>query len=60
MNKYYFQVANYGIAGQYQVHYDQVMMNKGHIQNREIFNIFAGDRMLTAMGYLIELIYIIF
>ncbi len=51
-----FQVANYGIAGQYQVHYDQVLMNKGHLQNREVFNIYAGDRMLTAMGYLSDVL----
>jgi prolyl 4-hydroxylase len=51
-----FQVANYGLAGQYQCHYDQVMMDKGHIQNREMFNLFAGDRMMTAMGYLSDVL----
>ena len=30
-----FQVANYGVAGQYSCHYDQVLMDKRHIQNRE-------------------------
>ena len=43
-----YQVANYGIAGQYDVHYDQVLMgNGGGMQKREVFNIYAGDRMAT-------------
>lgn len=51
-----FQVANYGLAGQYSCHYDQVLMDKRHIQNREVFNIYAGDRMLTLMGYLSDVL----
>lgn len=47
-----YQVANYGLAGQYYAHYDQVMMDKRHIQNREVFNVYAGDRITTVMGYL--------
>lgn len=47
-----YQVANYGLAGQYDVHYDQVLMDKRHMQNREVFNMFAGDRMASLMGYL--------
>lgn len=45
-----YQVANYGIAGQYDVHYDQVMMYNdaaSNIQKREIFNRYAGDRLAT-------------
>jgi hypothetical protein len=44
------QVANYGLAGQYSCHYDQIMMDKKHIQNREVFNVYAGDRIATLMG----------
>ena len=51
-----YQVANYGIAGQYEVHYDQVMMDKNHMQNREVFNIYAGDRIATLMGYLSDVL----
>jgi len=50
-----YQVANYGIAGQYDVHIDQVMMSNdasSRLQKREVFNIYAGDRLATIMGYL--------
>ena len=45
-----YQVANYGIAGQYDVHIDQVMMANdasARMQKREVFNIYAGDRVAT-------------
>jgi hypothetical protein len=45
-----YQIANYGIAGQYDVHYDQVMMFNdaaAALQKREVFNRGAGDRMVT-------------
>ena len=51
-----YQVANYGLAGQYYAHYDQVMMDKRHIQNREVFNVYAGDRITTVMGYLSDVL----
>jgi len=50
-----YQVANYGIAGQYDVHVDQVMMANdaaARMQKREVFNRYAGDRVATIMGYL--------
>ena len=49
-----YQVANYGLAGQYTSHYDQVLMgtSPAAIQRREIFNLYAGDRLATIMGYL--------
>jgi len=49
-----YQVANYGLAGQYYAHYDQVLMdaNKYSLQAREVFNMYAGDRLATFMGYL--------
>ena len=49
------QVVNYGVAGQYDSHYDQTMMGSGKIvdlQKRIVFNREAGDRMATIMGYL--------
>ena len=46
------QVANYGLAGQYNVHFDQTMMDKRSLQAREVFNVRNGDRMATIMGYL--------
>ncbi len=45
-------MANYGLAGQYNVHFDQTMMDKRSLQAREVFNIRNGDRMATIMGYL--------
>merc|ERR1719228_3232344 len=44
-----YQVANYGLAGQYTSHYDQVLMgtNSNAIQRRDLFNMYAGDRMAT-------------
>lgn len=45
-----YQVANYGIAGQYDVHVDQVMMGNdagANMQKREVFNHYAGDRLAT-------------
>ncbi len=51
-----YQVANYGIAGQYYVHYDQTMMDKKSLQAREVFNIRTGDRMATIMGYLSDVL----
>merc|ERR1712156_1093538 len=50
-----YQVANYGLAGQYDVHYDQIMMTNdpaSRMQKREVFNAKMGDRMTTLMGYL--------
>jgi len=49
-----YQVANYGLAGQYISHYDQVLMEAGKfdLQARDMFNIYAGDRLATFMGYL--------
>ena len=45
-----YQVANYGIAGQYDVHYDQVLMGQNNpMQKREVFNIYAGDRLATVI-----------
>ena len=49
-----YQVANYGLAGQYFVHYDQSMMDKKSLQAREIFNLKMGDRLATLMGYLTD------
>ena len=45
-----YQVANYGIAGQYDVHYDQAMMGNSassRMKKFEAFNIYAGDRVAT-------------
>ena len=45
-----YQVANYGIAGQYDVHTDQVLMGNDpatNLQKREMFNRYAGDRLAT-------------
>lgn len=50
-----YQVANYGLAVQYDVHYDQIMMTNdpaSRMQKREVFNAKMGDRMTTLMGYL--------
>ena len=33
-------------------HSFKVMMLKGGLQAREVFNVWAGDRMATLMGYL--------
>ena len=41
-----YQVANYGIAGQYDVHIDQVMMANdasSRMQKFEVFNTYARD-----------------
>ncbi len=51
-----YQVANYGLAGQYFVHYDQTMMDKRSLQARELFNIQKGDRLATLMGYLTDVL----
>ena len=45
-----YQIANYGLAGQYDVHYDQIMMTNdpaARLQKRELFNHKMGDRMAT-------------
>ena len=50
-----YQVANYGLAGQYDVHWDQIMMHNdgtSKVQRREVFNNRMGDRFATLMGYL--------
>ncbi|CAB4062470.1 P4HA [Lepeophtheirus salmonis] len=49
-----YQVANYGTAGHYSSHYDQVLMGSSpnDLERRNIFNIKTGDRMATIMGYL--------
>jgi len=49
-----YQVANYGLAGHYYSHYDQVLMEggKGNPQHRDLFNRYAGDRLATVMAYL--------
>ena len=54
-----YQVANYGIAGQYDVHIDQVMMANdasARMQKREVFNIYAGDRVATVSKQFFSLI----
>ena len=48
-----YQVANYGLAGQYDVHYDQIMMTNdpaSRMQKREVFNAKMGDRMTTVIN----------
>jgi len=50
-----YQVANYGLAGQYTVHTDAVYITgdaAARKQMREVWNIHAGDRAATVMGYL--------
>lgn len=45
-----WQVANYGLSGQYYAHYDAVLIEKDpkkNIQQRELFNIVNGDRIAT-------------
>ena len=45
-----YQIVNYGIGGQYDTHFDQVMMGKSKeadIQRRYVFNREMGDRMTT-------------
>ena len=52
-----YQVANYGLAGQYDVHYDQVMMFNdpaSNLQKREVFNRASGDRITTVIKILPE------
>jgi len=54
-----YQVANYGLAGQYTVHTDAVYITGDAIakkQAREIWNIHAGDRAATVMGYLSDVL----
>ena len=47
-----YQVANYGLAGQYQAHYDQMLMEqKGRV---DLYNLQVGDRLATIMGYLTD------
>jgi len=50
-NAEHYQVANYGISGQYGAHYDQVLM-MGGVSLRQVYNRVAGDRVSTVMGYL--------
>jgi len=43
------------LAGQYDVHWDQIMMHNdgtSKVQRREVFNNRMGDRFATLMGYL--------
>jgi len=47
-----YQVANYGLSGQYNTHHDAVLMDKGHKMQRHVFNMDNGDRIATIMGYL--------
>ena len=80
MSSELYQVANYGLAGHYYSHYDQVVIllvkknmiiriislhiahtpcpqvlmegGKGNPQHRDMFNMYAGDRLATVMAYL--------
>ena len=44
-----YQVANYGLSGQYNSHHDAVLMgvDKNHKMQRHVFNINNGDRIAT-------------
>ena len=44
-----YQVANYGLSGQYNSHHDAVLMgvDKNHKMHRHVFNINNGDRIAT-------------
>ena len=44
-----YQVANYGLSGQYNSHHDAVLMgvHKDHKMHRHVFNIKNGDRIAT-------------
>ena len=55
-----YQVANYGIAGQYDIHWDQVMMENNpasNMQKRELFNYMSGDRLATVISKLYSIEY---
>ena len=42
-----YQVANYGMSGQYNTHHDAVLMDKHSRQQKLVFNIDNGDRIAT-------------
>ena len=42
-----YQIANYGFAGQYDVHYDQIMMDPNAPVKRDYYNTYLGDRLTT-------------
>ena len=42
-----YQVANYGMSGQYNTHHDAVLLDKRSRQHKAVFNIDNGDRIAT-------------
>ena len=42
-----YQIANYGFAGQYDIHYDQMMMGLDAPIKRDSYNFYLGDRIAT-------------
>ena len=42
-----YQVANYGLSGQYTTHFDVTMIDKKSLSAREVFNIKNGDRIAS-------------